>query len=73
MKKLLSKILNIISTFVIVVLCVPTRSQVNHLNCYFYINPMLINPATCGADYLTKATLSHTKQWTNINQAPVIL
>lgn len=32
---------------------------------------MLINPATCGADYLTKATISHTKQWTNINQAPV--
>jgi len=34
------------------------------------IQPLLINPATCGADYIPKATLSYQKQWLSIPQAP---
>ncbi|MBN1182090.1 MAG: type IX secretion system membrane protein PorP/SprF [Bacteroidales bacterium] len=52
-------------------ICVRGYSQISFTNRDFSLNPMLINPATCGADFLTKATITHTKQWTNINQAPV--
>lgn len=34
------------------------------------VNPILVNPAVCGADYLPKATLSYEKEWLSIPQAP---
>ena len=35
-----------------------------------YIEPILINPAIAGADFIPKVTLSYNKQWMNINQSP---
>ncbi len=50
--------------------CLACMSQSFIIRNGYMIQPILINPATCGVDFVPKAILSYEKQWLKIPQAP---
>lgn len=60
----------IIGISFVLCLCITGMSQSYITQKEYSVEPVLINPAICGADNIPKATLSYTRQWTGIRQAP---
>ena len=60
----------VIGIFFLCCLCHSGMSQSYITRKAYFAEPVLINPALCGADYVSKVTLAYNRQWINIPQAP---